>query len=186
MLAQAGDRVNLEIHVRKSGLKLSTLGWLTLIVTCGCSALGGNGVYSATIAPGLHPRLSPDDAVRITRDYLNAQTPQLAAPELHSPPHVDSVIAIEAANASSLDGCIPAETSSDIVWVTKGTGDYLNLSPHPWSSETIGNVTVVDAGARECSDPGTSGTLVIDDATRSILGVFPGAPGYPRPTPYGQ
>jgi hypothetical protein len=45
-----------------------------------------------SISPGLHPRLSADDAVRITRDYLADQTPQIAAPELHVPPHSTSLM----------------------------------------------------------------------------------------------
>ena len=165
-------------------LSVTMMIFVALLAGAACDAFRApKGIYSSTMAPGLHPRLSPDDAVRITLDYLDAQTPQIAAPELHVSPHVDSVVAIEAANARSLDGCIPTETSSDVVWVTRGEGDYLNLSAHPWSSQADGSS---DATSLECRGPGPSGTLVIDDATGSILGVFPGQPGYPRPSPYGK
>jgi hypothetical protein len=158
-----------------------------LSVTCGaCQAIGlhaPEASYAAAIASGLSPRLSSDDAVRITLDYLNAQTRQIAAPELHIPPRVDSAVAVEAVNAPSIDGCIPAETSAQIVWVTKGSGDYLNLSAHPWSSPANGNS---DPISLECGGPGPAGTVVIDDATGSILGVYPGQPGFARPSPYGH
>jgi len=140
-----------------------------------------NGPYTATIAPGLTPRLSSDDAVRITIDYLDAQRSQVDSP--HIPPHVDGAVAVTAADARTQDGCIPTKTSTQIVWVTKGTGDYLNLSDHSWSS------TLAQGGdtmSMQCSGPGPAGTLVIDDATGNILGVFPSEPGYPRPTPFGQ
>ena len=140
-----------------------------------------NGPYAATIAPGLAPRLTSDDAVRITIDYLDAQRSQVDSP--HIPPHVDSAVALAAADARTQDGCIPMETSTQIVWVTKGTGDYLNLAPRPWSS-TLASSS--DRTSMDCTGPGPAGTLVIDDATGSILGVFPSDPCCPRPTPYRQ
>ena len=168
----------------RSRLSVAMMITVALLTTAACDALRApNGAYSATIVPGLHPRLSADAAVRITLVYLGDQTPQIAAPELHIAPHVDTAVAIEAMNARTVDGCIPPVTSSDVVWVTKGTGDYLNLSAHPWSSQADGSS---DATSLECRGPGPSGTLVIDDATGSILGVFPGQPGYPRPSPYGK
>ena len=160
----------------KRGRNFPVLICLTLLLACACGPSTANGAYSATIVPGLQPRLAPDDAVRITRQYLDAQMPQLAAPEIHIPAHVDSAVAIDAADARSLDGCIPIETSSDIVWVTKGTGDYLNLSSHPWSPRGS-KQTASDPVASQCLDPGPSGTLVIDDSTGQILGVFPARPG---------
>jgi hypothetical protein len=95
---------------------------------------------------------------------------------------VNSVIAISASSARTVDGCIPTVNSTDIVWVTKGTGDYLNLSDHPWSTRSSGAAPQSVVG--ECSLPGPAGTIVIDDATGNILGVFPEQPGLPRPTPF--
>ena len=170
--------------MRRSGFSVAIIITVALLTTAACDALRApNGAYSATIVPGLHPRLSAADAVRITIDYLDAQTPQIAAPELHIAPHVDTVVAIEAMNARTIDGCIPPIASTDIVWLTKGAGDYLNLSAHPWSSPSNGNS---DAISLECGGPGPAGTLVIDDVTGDILGVYPGQPGYPRPSPFGQ
>jgi hypothetical protein len=150
------------------------------IVAAACGAPPANGPYTSSIAPGLHPRLSGDDAVRITRDYLDAQTPQIAAPELHVPPNVRSAFAIPATEAPTLDGCIPSEQSNGIVWVTKGEGDYLNLAAHPWSKASA-QYAATDPVALACGGPGPAGTIVIDDATGEILGVYPATPVYPHP-----
>ena len=75
-------------------------------MTAGCVASSMNGPYAVSIAPGLHPSRSADDAVRITRDYLDAQTPLIAAPQLHVAPTVTAVWAIRAAQAHLLDDCI--------------------------------------------------------------------------------
>jgi len=120
------------------------------------------------------------DAVGVTRDYLARQQSQIAAPELHIPAEITGVWAITAAQARTLDGCIPAEASDQIVWVTKSVGDYLNLTDHPWSSA---EPQATDPLALACGGPGPAGTLVIDDATGQILGVYPTQAGYPHPTP---
>ena len=77
---------------------------------------------------------------------------------------------------ASIVRCIPPVTSSDIVWVTKGTGDYLNLSDHPWSPKSA---SAPESDAGDCFQPGPVGTLVIDDATGDILGVLPGPARFP-------
>lgn len=140
-----------------------------------------NGPYTTVIAPGLQPRLAASDAIAITRQYLAEQTPQIAAPELHVVPHVTAAWAIAASAARSIDGCIPIESSTQIVWVTKGVGDYLNLRDLPWSRPP----TQADANsptALICGSPAPAGTIVIDDTTGTILGVFPEAGLYSHPT----
>jgi cation transport regulator ChaC len=47
------------------------------ILAAACGASPANGPYIASVGPGLHPRLTADDAVRITREYLDAQREQL-------------------------------------------------------------------------------------------------------------
>jgi hypothetical protein len=146
-----------------------------------CAAL--DGPYMASVATELHPRLTAQDAIAISRGYLDDQTPELAAPELHIPPRITSTWAVRANAASALDGCIPIVPGDQIVWITKGQGDYLNLSDHPWSTR-IGSVDQLKPNPSRliCESPGPQGTLVIDDATGVILGVYPESPGYWHPS----
>ena len=151
----------------------------------GCGLIGPspeptNGAYTTTVAPGLEPRLTAADAVSLSRDYLAQQTPQIAAPELHVPANITQVWAVRAQDAWTLDTCIPHETSGAIVWVTRGSGDYLNLRAHAWSSNFSQEVGAnPSSAAYACLAPSTQGTLVIDDATGEILAVFPGEHGSP-------
>jgi hypothetical protein len=160
--------------------------FLMVVLVCSicfgsCAAL--DGPYTASIAPELHPRLTVQDAMNISRGYLDDQTPELAAAELHIPPRITRAWAVRANEASALDGCIPIVPGDQIVWVTKGQGDYLNLSDHPWSTR-IGWADQLDPNPTRliCEAPGPQGTLVIDDATGVILGVYPESPGYWHPS----
>lgn len=138
------------------------------------------GRYAVSVAQGLEPRLSASDAVSITIGYLNDQHPD--APPIA--PHVGQVWAVDASEARMLDGCIPARPSGSIVWVTKGQGDYLNTTDRPWSHNSSWGLD--DPVALSCEGPGPAGTIVIDDATGTILGVYPYVgPDYPHPTPAG-
>jgi hypothetical protein len=154
---------------------------ISSLVAVACGASAANGPYAVSVASGLHPRLTADDAVRITRDYLDAQTPQIAAPELHVPPRITSVSAVIASYARSIDGCIPSEQSDQIVWVTKGQGDYLNLSDHQWST-LPSQAEAMDPLVLACGGPGPAGSIVVDDATGQIFGVYPTVGIYPHPT----
>jgi hypothetical protein len=69
-----------------------------------------------------------------------------------------------------------AQGGGAIVWITKGVGDYLNVSDRPWSHRTGATNDV-------CQLPGPEGTLVIDDGSGEIIGVYPESPGYPHPRP---
>jgi hypothetical protein len=140
-----------------------------------CAAPSVKDPRTVSVATGLHTRLSVAGAVRISRAYVDAQTPEIAAPELHVAPWITSVWAMPAKSAPAIDGCIPAGGGERIVWITKGRGDYLNLSDHAWSQQTGASNSV-------CELPGPEGTLVIDDATGEILGVYPETPGYPHPS----
>jgi hypothetical protein len=141
----------------------------------------------ASVAPELHPRLTVRDAIAVSRGYLDDQTPQLAGPELHIPPRIKSVWAVHANRASDLDGCIPVVPGDQIVWVTKGLGDYLNLSDRPWSKKfSQASQLDPDPSRMICEAPGPQGTLVIDDATGVILGVYPESPGYGHPSAVPQ
>lgn len=133
------------------------------------------------IAPGLSPRLTPTDAANITYGYLNEMRLQLADPALHVSPDVTGVWAVTADAAAGLDGCIPAGKGSGIVWVTKGVGDYLNLVDRPWSQRFS---EPADPSTLACTAPAQAGTVVIDDATGEILGVYPDSgPIDPHPSP---
>jgi hypothetical protein len=145
-----------------------------------CATLTGPDIVSA---PGLQPRLTALDVIRISREYLDDETPELAAPELHIPPRITNAWAVRANQASAVDGCIPVVSSDHIVWVTKGQGDYLNLSDRPWSTR-IDWADQLDPDPTRliCESPGPLGTLVIDDATGAILGVYPESPGQRHPS----
>lgn len=167
-------------------LSAVSLACLLGLSTTGCGIVGSsadptNGPYVTTIEPGLRPRLTGADAVTLTRDYLARQTPELAVSEMHTPANITEVWAVRASDARKLDRCIPREASDGIVWVTKGSGDFLNLRVHLWSSNFSQQVAA-DPVARACLAPWTSGTLVLDDATGDILGVSPGVHASDGPT----
>jgi len=155
--------------------KVASAIGVVLIVAAGCSTIGGEP--RTAIAQGLQPRLSAADAVSITRKYLDAQTPKIADPAQHVPPRINAVWAVAADEAQAIDGCIQPQTSTQIVWITKGVGDYLNLQDWPWSHSTA-QTDANTVEALTCGGPGPAGTVVIDDATGSILGVYPEAPPY--------
>ena len=121
--------------------------------------------YTVSEADGMRPTTSAERAAAIARHYLDLQTPELAAPGIHTDPIVRSVAAVRAADAVALEPGVPAEAlAADpgrVVWVASVTGDFLNLNDLPWSS----------AGT-----PYPSGNIVIDDATGAILGVYPSGP----------
>jgi hypothetical protein len=122
--------------------------------------------YSVVIADGVQPVTSNGQIAAIARHYLDEQTPELAAPGIHVPPRIFSVTATLARSAHDLEVSVPdaqaAAAPERIVWVVRASGDFLNLHDLPWSSR---------------GTPYSSGTLVIDDATGTILGVYPHAPG---------
>jgi hypothetical protein len=151
---------------------VAAVATLALLVAACSFAPGQQSQYAASVATGLQPRLSPADAVAITIAYLNDQHPD--PPPIR--PHVSVVWAVRAADARSHDGCIPAQDGDAIVWITKGVGDYLNVSDRPWSHRTGATNDV-------CQLPGPEGTLVIDDGSGEIIGVYPESPGYPHPSP---
>ena len=163
--------------MKRSAVRLGVLAGLTLVLT-DCSAVID---ARTSIADGLMPKLSAADAVAITRNYLDEQTPELAVPGMHRSPRVNSIWAVTADKAAAIDGCIPPRTSTQIVWITKGVGDYLNLHDWPWSHYTR-QADGDSVEALTCGGPGPAGTIVIDDATGSILGVYPeGAPYFHSP-----
>ena len=168
-------------------------GTLGLLLFVGIGAVGGielwtlaGATYDALtstthIAPGLEPRMSANQAENLTYGYLNQMRVLLVDPAQHVTPYVAEAWAVTANEAAGLDGCIPAGRGSAIVWVTKGRGDYLNLSDRPWSSAyAAGSATATQA----CTAPAQAGTIVIDDATGEILGVYPDSgAANPHPSP---
>jgi hypothetical protein len=165
---------------RRASIALLVLVGLLLLGTAGCET-----GYVISVSPELHPRMRPTDAARITLAYLAEQTPEIAAPELHIAPRIASVSLVRASAARTLDGCIPAQSSDDLVWVTKGVGDYLNLRDHPWSRTTM-QANADTQATLTCGGPGPAGTIVIDDATGTILGVYPeDSRFFPHPTGQG-
>jgi hypothetical protein len=124
-----------------------------------------NSGYTVSVADGITPTTPAARAASIARHYLDQQTPDLAAPGVHVDPIVRSVSAVSAAGAMSLEPGVPAlAVSADpgrVVWVASVTGDFLNLHDLPWSSAGV---------------PYPSGSIVLDDATGAILGVYPSGP----------
>ena len=154
------------------------------LLTAGCSWLSSdhldrpdprNREVAAEIHPGLlndgEPALSADAAVAISRDYLARMRPTIAAPELHVVADITAASAVRGADAWMLDPCIPRVDDPTTVWVTRGVGDYLNLVDFAWSR----HFGQFDAGFDlACRGAAASGTIVIDDTTGYILGVYPG------------
>jgi hypothetical protein len=135
--------------------------------------------FPVQVAPGLTPRLSGADAYRITLDYL-ARSAAEAEPGTVIPPELRTIRAVTANQAAGLDGCIPPGKGTQIVWVTTGVGTYLNLGDYLWSSTTPSPSDPRGA----CTYPGPAGTIVIDDATGAILGVYPDSgAAMPHPSP---
>jgi hypothetical protein len=161
----------------RPSIRFLALVGLLLVGTAGCEA-----GYVISVNPELHPRMSATDAARITLAYLARQTPEIADPEQHIAPRIASVSLVLAGAAPAVDGCIPAQSSADLVWVTKGVGDYLNLRDLPWSRATT-QANADTQAALTCGGPGPAGTIVIDDASGAILGVYPEDPDFfPHPT----
>ncbi len=138
---------------------------VAVAVTRGSDLPPANSGYTASVADGIMPTTPAARAAAIARHYLDQQTPDLAAPGIHVDPIVRSVSAVRAAAAPSLEPGVPAQAvSADpgrVVWVASVTGDFLNLHDLPWSSAGV---------------PYPSGNIVIDDATGTILGVYPSGP----------
>ena len=123
---------------------------------------------------------SSDDVVGVTRQYLAAMRREIASPEIHLPANVTTAWAVPASEAWTIDPCIPRRTVTGAVWVTRCVGDYLNLHDFPWST----HFGQFDEGFDlACRGAAPSGTMVIDDTTGEILGVFPGEHGGLVPTP---
>lgn len=115
--------------------------------------------------------LGADRAVAIGRDYLQRMRREIAAPELHEVAVIDHVWALAGSQAWQIDPCIPRVDDATTVWVLRGTGDFLNLVDFAWSK----NFGQFDAGFDlACRGAATSGTIVVDDVTGYILGVYPG------------
>lgn len=70
--------------------------------------LPANTDYTLTIAPGVRTITAPARVAALARGYLDAQTPQLAAPEIHSPPRILSLVAVPAREARAVEPRIPA------------------------------------------------------------------------------
>ena len=159
-----------------------------LVGVAACGVFGPapepSSAYTVSVAPGLHPRMVAADVVSVIHGYLDEQTPELAVPDMHVPANVTHVWAVTATDARTLDPCIPVENSEAIVWVTMGAGDYLNLRSHSWSSN-YSQAAAADPAQRACLGPSHEGTMVVDDATGEILGVFPGSHDGSAPTATG-
>ncbi len=169
------------------------MGLLGLLLFVGVGAVGGVELWhlagntydrltsTAHIAPGLAPRMTPTDAENVTYGYLNRMRLQLPDPAQHVAPYVTGVWAVAADQAAALDGCIPTGMGTGIVWVTRGRGDYLNLTDHPWSH---GYQAGSDLAVQACTASAQAGVMVIDDATGQILGVYPDSGALnPHPSP---
>ena len=133
--------------------------------------------YEIDIPPSLAPHMNATTVAGIAVQYLDRQTAHLASPDLHLEPRVGRVAASLAADVRALEPAVRPQTAlaqpARLVWVVFADGDFLNVGDLEWSS----------AGT-----PARSGTIVVDDATATIIGVYPHSPPAPhtppaRPTP---
>ena len=109
----------------------------------------------------VHPITDKHRIAAVARRYLDDQVP-LASPGVHQPPLVITMQATFARDASRLE---PRVSSAEVaarpertVWVVMVSGEVLNLRNLPWSRS---------------GDSCPTGNLVIDDATSTVLGVYP-------------
>jgi hypothetical protein len=133
---------------------------------------GANSGYTVSIGPGIEPQTSAARAAAVARRYLDEQTPEIAAPELHIDSWIIRLSAARAADVRQIEPGVPEQAAAAqpdrVVWVVSATGQFLNLHRLEWS----------EAGMAY-----PSGNIVIDDATAAILGVYPhDLPGVPMPT----
>ena len=164
------------------------VGFAAALVGCRADPLTAPDPANPQVAPDIRVRVplqrDVDDAIGVTRNYLKAMRDMIASPQIHLVAEVQGVWAVQAWDAWTIDPCIPRNVDGRIVWVTRGVGDYLNLHTFPWS-HSFGQF---DKGrALACQGAAGSGTMVIDDATGEILGVYPGdhqgiEPEKPSPT----
>lgn len=146
---------------------IAVVGAAAAIALQSASSLpAANTGYAVTIGYGNVPVTPDAQAAAIARHYLDQQTPELAAPQLHSAPTVISETAVLARTAASLEPGLPsaalAARPDRVLWVVKVEGDFLDLHDLPWSTSAA---------------PGPEGAIVIDDASGTILGVYPHVPG---------
>jgi hypothetical protein len=155
-----------------AALAVLAVGLFAFVVVRGADMPPASPGYTVSVGAGIKPTTTADRAAAIARHYLDLQTPELAAPEIHTDPIVRSVSAVRAKDAPALEPRVPADAvavdPSRVVWVAAVTGDLLNLNDLPWSS---------------AGDPYTSGSIVIDDAAGTVLGVYPGPATTARPSP---
>ena len=146
-------------------LVIAALALSAFVVTRGADIPPADPGYTVSVAAGVTTTTSADRAAAIARHYLDLQTPELAAPGIHTDPTVRSVAAVRAADAAAIEPGVPAQevaaSPGRVVWVASVIGDFLNLHDLPWS---------------RAGTPYPSGNIVIDDATGSILGVYPSGP----------
>jgi hypothetical protein len=115
--------------------------------------------------------LTADEAVAVARDYLARMRHEIAEPELHRVAAFGHAWAVPGTDAWQIDPCIPRVQDPTTVWVLRGSGDFLNLVDFAWSR----NFGQFDVGFDlACRGAAPSGTIVVDDTTGYILGVYPG------------
>jgi hypothetical protein len=187
-LQRFGPRNNLHGIGVKGAMKrlVGTLGVLVFFALGAVGALRvwniAGGAYDAAtfpihVEPGVSPRLKGSDAYMITLDFLTRSAAEAAPGTPTAAASLQSIWAVTADQAAALDGCIPTGKGSGVVWVTKGAGTYANTISRAWSSPD-------SAAPAACRISGTAGTLVIDDATGQILGVYPfSGAAFPHPSP---
>lgn len=126
-----------------------------------------NTDYSVAITDGVHPVTSNGQVAAIARRYLDEQDS-----ESHVPTRVITMTATFARSAPPLEACVPAgpvaAAPDRIVWVVQASGDFMTPHELPWSSAGV---------------PFPEGDLVIDDATATILGVYPRPPRWQSTEP---
>jgi hypothetical protein len=119
--------------------------------------------YTVAIGSGAKTVTPNGQIAAIARHYLDAQGPPAEGAPL--PTTIQGVTATLARDVARYEAGVTAaqiaQQPDRVVWVVQASGDFLNLNQMTWTGP----------GA-----PATAGTIVIDDATDTILGVYPHAP----------
>jgi hypothetical protein len=119
--------------------------------------------YTVAMGSGAKPVTPNGQIAAIARHYLDAQGP--AADGAPLPTTIQGLTATLARDVARYEAGVTAaqiaQQPDRVVWVVEASGDFLNLNQMTWTGP----------GA-----PATAGTIVIDDGTDTILGVYPHAP----------
>lgn len=110
---------------------------------------------TVTIAPGLQPRLTPDEAIALAANNIALMARDVGADEA---PRIISATAVRGGDISSVEpgaGSPDGAASNGIYWVVRGQGRFVGRFAPSGSGPLVS----------------TTGYVIIDDATGEVVGM---------------